>query len=34
VALAVQASLRGNPVYAAPAASTLAAQAEVSDKDR
>jgi hypothetical protein len=34
VALAVQASLRGSPVFAPPAASLLAAQAEVPDKDR
>jgi hypothetical protein len=34
VALAVQASLRGSPVFAPAATGVLAAQAEVSDKDR
>ena len=34
VALAVQASLRGNPVFASPAAGVMAAQSEVPDKDR
>jgi hypothetical protein len=34
VALAVQASLRGNPVFASPAAGVMAAQSELPDKDR
>ena len=34
VALAVQASLRGNPVFASPASDVMAAQSEVPDKDR
>jgi hypothetical protein len=34
VGLAVQASLRGNPVFASPATGVMAAQSEVPDKDR
>jgi hypothetical protein len=34
VALAVQASLRGNPVFASPAPAVMAARTEVLDKDR